>query len=251
MVRVFDPLVLWSASWRLSHNPEDGSKFLAGFCAKEGIAATREMAEEMLVKANDSLIAGTMGWIEIQAGEGYEASKKWVEEAKELQTARPELLLGLELYLSDKLRDYDKADVIKRILARDDLPMDFSRAALLGKAGMLLESHQLGQAEELAEKILAVEEQPFARWIKWVVAISSGSEESGSLHIKKMKDKWPGWMMLSMMALGWYYVGDIKQTMKIMLEAEKAGAKFEKIDNELVRLANSKEYQQMKSEGEQ
>jgi len=225
-LKIADPTSLRSITWKFSNDPEDGAKLLILVCRKRGIVRAREMAEEMIAQANDSLLAATMSWLEIQFGQGVEALKKWIEQAKKIQAKRQELLLSLELYLSERSLEYDAAEIIEAILARNDLPMDFSRHALLEKAKLFLQAHQWDRASQLADRILDLEELPFARWIKWVDATDA--------------------FLLSMTALGWFYVGDITQTMKLMHQAENTGAKFEYISNQLTKLANSDEYQNSK-----
>lgn len=247
-LKIADPTSLRSVAWKFSNDPQDGVKLLILVCHKRGIVGARELAAEMIAKVNDSLLAATMGSLEIQFGQGLEASKKWLEQAKEKQAKRQELLLGLELYLSKTSPEYNMAELIETILARNDLPMTFSRDALTTKAELFLQNRQFGPARQLADRILYLEEHPFARWVKWVTAFAQGDEEDADLHIKKVKDKWPDALLLSMKALGWFYIGNITQTLKLMRQAENAGAKFEYISNQLAVLANSDEYQNSKEE---
>ncbi len=247
-LKIADATSLRSTVWKFSNEPEDGVKLLVLVCQKRGIVGARELAEEMIAKVNDSLLAAAMGGLEIQFGQGPEASKKWVEHAKNTQAKRQELLLGLELCLSDTFSEYDTAELVEAILARNDLPMDFSRSALTRKADLLLQNRQWGHAGQFADKILDLEEHPFARWVKWVASMAQGNEDDAELHIEKAKGKWPDAFLLSMTALGWFYMGNITQTMELMRQAENSGAKFEYISNELVTLANSVEYHNSKKE---
>ncbi|MHC4638179.1 MAG: hypothetical protein ACYTBV_11875 [Planctomycetota bacterium] len=247
-LKITDPTPLRSVAWKFSNDPQDGVKLLILVCHNRGIAGARELAEEMIAKVNDSLLAATMGGLEIQYGQGPEASKKWLEHAKKMQAKRQELLLNLELYLSETSPEYNKAELIETILMRNDLPMDFSRHALRKKAELFLQNRQWGSAREIADRILNLEEEPFTRWIKWVTAIAQDDGEDADLHIKKVKGKWPDVLLLSMTALGWFYIGNITQTMKLMHQAEHAGAKFEYICKPLMALASSDEYQNSKEE---
>ena len=52
LVTFVDPTLLWSAVWKLSNNPHDGSRLLILTYIKYGIEAARQMAEEMLTKTN-------------------------------------------------------------------------------------------------------------------------------------------------------------------------------------------------------
>ncbi len=126
--------------------------------------------------------------------------------------------------------------------------MDFSRTALTGKAGQFLKNRQWAPARQLADRILDLEEEPFARWVKWVTAIAQGDEEDADLQIKKAKDKRPDARLFSMKAHGWFCIGDITQTMKFMRQAENAGAKLEHVSSQLAVLAKSSEYHNSKEE---
>ena len=220
-LKIADPSFFRTVAWKLSNDPDDGIKLLTLTSRQRGIIDARQLAQQMMAQTNDSSLAVTIAVLELQFGQGYQACAQWLQRAKQTQAKNPELLLGLELFLSEKLPGFNKAQLVDKILARNDLPFDFNRRALIVKSELFLEKRQWDSARKIADKILNLEEDPSARWTKWVTEIANGDRHRADVHFKKLKDKWPDNILLSMMALGWFYVGDSTQAISLMHRAEE------------------------------
>jgi hypothetical protein len=240
-IRLMDPEFFRKAAWKISGQSDDAIRLLILVSQKRGIAVSGQMAKEMMAKVNDCAIAVMAGFWEL-SNRNYEQAKTWLEDAKRSQAKNPEQLLYLELYLSQRFQEYNTEDILNRILERNDLPGAFTRQALVISAELHLEKHQWASADQIAEKILAVEEYPFARWIKWVIAIAAGRGREAEDILRQLGGMWQEAYLNKMKAFGWYYAGDIEQTYKYMELAEKGGIDLENAGKPISELAKSEGY---------
>lgn len=243
-VTIVDPTPLWSASWRLSHNPQDGCKLLVLVHSERGIEITRQIAEEMLDKSKDSELAAHIAFIELEYGAGIEEAKKWVKKARQGNFKNPEMLLRMELILSDEDND-ESNKVAEQILARNDLPMDFTLAALTEKAWALVEEKQFSEAEAAAERMLAIEENYDARFVKWIVCMAKGQQlQQAKEHLKKAKGNLslPEGLFHMIMARCCLILGRKNEAIEWLYEAEKAGFRSEESESAVGQLAHSEEF---------
>ena len=127
----------------------------------------------------------------------------------------------MELFLAEHLEDYDYPDVIEKILRRNDLPGQITRDALLGKAKLLLKTQQWDQAEVIADRILSIEENPNARWVKWVTTTARGDQIKAEAELKLTKGKMPAEALRGFMILGWLYMDDTNRANQLLKEFQR------------------------------
>jgi len=242
MLRVGDPVRLRSYVWRLSGEPGDAVRLLMVRHQRDGIEATRSEAGDMLEQCPDSEIAVAMGWIELAENRDASAAKKWITQAEERQCRRQELLLHLKLYLSDRLSEYDATEICERILNRNDLPGMVSLSALVNKSHILMEQGLWAQAEDIAEQILTVQEQPDARLVKWVTSRHQGQLGQAEKHFEKARKELSEPVFNILAAKGCLLMGQKQEAMEWLYKARRGGAGIDRNDSALGRLAHSDEF---------
>lgn len=233
-VPVFDRLRLIELIWALSREPADAAGVLTLTAATKGMDAACSRAEKMFTAHPDAQIAATMGWLRIQHAQNLPAASQWLKRARQAD-CEDVPLLGLELFLSEHLTEYNTEEVAARILARNDLPMQTTRDALLAEGQCLLRQQRWTEAEAVADRILAVEENPHARWIRWVTAIVSGDDAHAQTQLLIAGRKMPDAAMRGFVALGWLYMGDTERATQVLQEARSQGAKVGLINKDLDR----------------
>ena len=162
-VPIFDRLRLVKILWFLGREVEDGSAVIGLAAAQEGMDSARHEAERIFAQCNEAHITATIAWLEVQHDNDYSAAHDWVQKAKQADCANEQMLLMMELVLSTRLAEYNQAQIVERILSRNDLPMQFTREALLCKGGLLVNQHRWNQARRIAERILSIEDNEHAR----------------------------------------------------------------------------------------
>ena len=233
-VPVFDRLRLTELIWALSTDPADAAGVLTLTAAAKGMYDAHTRAEKMFTTHPDAQIAATMGWLQIQHAQNLPVASQWLKRARQAD-CEDVPLLGLELFLSEHLTEYDTEEVAGRILARNDLPMQTTRDALLVDGRRFLKQQQWTEAQAVADRILAVEENPQARWIRWVTAIVSGDDARAQTQLSIAGAKMPDAAMRGFVALGWLYMGDTERATQVLQEARKEGAGVGLINKDLDR----------------
>ena len=242
LVRILNPLLLWQTSWKLSHNPQDGGKLIVLTCRKYGIEAARQTAEEMLAQVKSCALASAIGSLEYVC-HNVEAVNKWVKMARNGNYEKPEMLLHLELLLSNILEEYDTKIVIEQVLSRNDLPMIVTLTALIVKANDLLEKRSWDKAEEIAEHILNIQEQPDARLIKWVTCSRRGEQTEADEHFAMAQGKLSNAVLAPLVAQGWLHMGDVGKAVEWLYKAGDPGFHIKQSKSQIGELARSEEFQ--------
>lgn len=242
LVTIFDPTSLWSACWKLSRSAGDGGKLLVLMARKYGVASVRETAEKMLEETRDCQLAVTMGFIEFGYREDIESVNRWVKLAREKGYRNPELLLALELALGEFVEGYDKPQIAEQILARNDLPAEVTLRALLVRALWLLEQQRWDEAEQIADKVLCIQEQGNARIIKWAACHKRAEHACGEIHFQKARQLLSPAIFNFMVAQGWFYMGQPKEAMEYLYQAKKRGIMLERLNSDVARLGGSQEF---------
>ena len=241
-VHVGNPIPLWSTSWKLSRRSEDGCKLLALVWSQYEIEPAREMAEKMIVESKDSRLAATVGFLEISYSKDFTAASMWVKKAKEIGCGNPEMLLQLELFLSEYLEEYDKDEIVEHVLSRNDLPGLATLSALICKANALLKRRCWDEAEKIANRILAIQEQPDARIMKWVICSVRGEQTKADEHFKKAQGKLPDAVFNTIVAQGWLFLGRVDRAMERLCSAEPDGFVLQQCKSEIGDLVRSEEF---------
>lgn len=233
-VPLFDRLRLIELIWALSREPSDIAGVLTLTAAGKGIETANTRAQELFSVYPYAQIALTMGWLQIQHARNLQAASQWLKRARQAD-CEDAPLLGLELFLSEHLAEYNTEEVTARILARNDLPMQTTRDALLAEGRRFLKQQRWTEAEAVADRILAVEENPQARWIGWVTAIINGDDARAQTQLSIASGKMSDAALRGFVALGWLYMGDTERATQVLQEARKEGTGVGLINKDLDR----------------
>jgi hypothetical protein len=240
-VRIYRTKGLRQIIWRLTGDSDDCCKLLFHLC-KDGVTAqARQITEQTIAESKDALPAAVIGMLEIQFNKDSEAVRRWVLFAEEHRCHNPEMLLLLRLLISAREGQEDEI-VIDEILSRNNLPGHFTQAALFSKAWKLTERKQWGEAEEIADKILTIEEQADARLTKWICCMVKGQEQEANAHLLQAKkcvsDSW----FKLLVAQGWLHLCNESKAMEWLCEAEKTGVVLKESKTPIGALFHSEKY---------
>lgn len=240
--RLANPLPILRAAWNLGWETSDAIGVITMTAQQEGLRAAGNAAQEMFEKTLDAQILVTLCWMHIQNDRNTESARHWYEYAQEHGIKNKEMLLPIKLYLAGQDNDPGKREILDEILGRNDLPMEFSRGALMDKAALLLKEKQWAQAEAIADRVLSIEDVSNATWVKWVTARQKHNDAAAADWEKQLfKQAGDGYAQL-LIAMGWLYIGERHKAMLALRRAEKNVKNIEQFDKDLAELAQSSEY---------
>ncbi len=242
IVGVFDTVPLLSACWKLTRIAEDGSILIVLMCRKHGTKCIRELAKKILVEMRDSGVAATIGTLEYAYEHNVEEANRWLKIAKDNGYKNQELLLHLELLLSNFFDEYDKEAIIDKILSRNDLPAHTTMAALIDRGNFFLENQQWEEAEQIAERVLSIQEQPDARIIKWVVYMRKNDKTQADKNFEKSKKGLPERVFNYIVAQGWVCLGDAGKAMEWLYKSDYDMFYIRESRSPVGQLARSEEF---------
>ncbi len=237
---VGNSLFFWKWAYNLSKSPQDASRYINTISRQQGIEAAREHFDRLMDTCPDGELASVMAWLEIQAGSDENASQI-IQQAKEKGFKNRHMMLYTELYLSGG-NNYRSSEVVDTIMERNDLPMEFTRAALVRKMWSLAEKKNIKEAEMLADRIIEIEEQPDARFVKWIACQNAGLEDQAMMHLEYAKQGMSDSVFNMLCAQGWLYMNDRERAMDSLKKAEDSGMRFAGENTALGRLAESTDY---------
>jgi tetratricopeptide (TPR) repeat protein len=242
VVKISNPLPIVRLSWKLSGDSQDAIGVISLTFGQQGIRAAEDVALSMFEKTADAQVLATLCWLEIQQENDLDAAKYYLTLGNDRGKSNVEMLLPVKLFLSNHFTEYVKEQILDEVLSRNDLPHEFSRGALLDRAALYLKDNKWKEAEEIADRVLAIEDIPNAYWIKWVTAIVRGEKEKAAkFHEKLKKQAGKGYAQV-LVALGWLYMGDRHKAMVELHKAESLVSNIEMFDKELAELTKSAEY---------
>jgi len=218
-----DALIIIRLICRITGDVDDWRRLLIFLCTKEGIEKARSEAEKMIARFGSAKISATIAYVEINndADSGMQLARKWIKEAKDKKLKDADAMLDLELCLSAEVAESER--VIEQILNRNDLQGETTRLALVHKARLLMSRGQWPQAEEVVDKILAVEENFDARLIKWISCSKSSKVEEGQKNLRELLRLPLDGYQKALVAGGWLTLGDKEKAMEWVRAAEKDG----------------------------
>jgi hypothetical protein len=250
MWRLFNPRPLLWMAWQLGHDSQDAVGVISLTAGQFGMSAASELAGRMFARVPDCQIYTTLAWVEIAQNNNLSAAERWLKIADGQGVLNRHLLYAVKLYLSDHGQSYNKAAIIEEMLRRNDLPGEYTRDAMLGKAAILLKQKKWAEAEQLANHILKVEDNPHALWVKWVVAASHNKDSEAQRLLQELLAKSASGQMYCMVALGWQYIGNRHEAMLALHEAEKYNVNIDLFDKELGEMTKTAEYYILKESEE-
>jgi len=172
----------------------------------------------------------------------YPAAARWLEEARAMDCKHSQVLLLLELYCGAVLPEYDMLETAERILSRNDLPMNYTSLALGVKGDKLLEQGHWAEAEAIADRILVLEEKPYARSVKWITSLRRGDQAEAQRHISFTEKQMPKPLFHSDVAGGLLLLGRRTEAMEELRKAVAAGFRVFPTKSAISQLATSEDF---------
>ena len=238
-LHVFDPLKAAEVIWFLTAEAADGASVIVLAARGRGLDSARQRAEAIFARRCDEQVAAAIGWMEALEARDLAAAAQWIERCRQAGCEDGPALLQLELSLSEHLEGYDYPELIERILSRNDLPGNITRDALLGKAKLLLRARQWDRAQEIAERILAIEDHAIAWWVGWVTAVAAGDGEAGRTEYAQAAAGMRPEVFLGYEALGWLYAGDEEKAAEALSSRTPDGKQAVFVDRDLADFVRS------------
>lgn len=217
-------LVKWI--WTIGREVEDGCRLINLAGQRKGLEAARVLAGQILTETRSARIAITIGFVEREHDPDCIAIKGWIDRAEELDCTDRQLLLILKFICSNYFPEYDIKQVIEEMLACKYLPMEYSRAALVEKADILLSEKRWEEAEEIADHLLGVKEDPSARIIKWILSLQRSDKRRAAIHFAKSQGNLPDPVYFSQVGQGYLYLGRDSEAMEWLYKAVKGGMQW-------------------------
>ncbi len=230
IVPIVDRQTLIRALWYLTRRPGYACSLILLAAQRQGIDAARQVAEQAFAICPDGSIIATIGQIELQAGFYLDRAAGWLQRARQAPALLdPDALLLFMLQLSDHIPNLSTQALVDGILSRNDLPMDLSRTALGIRAELALRQQRWAEAEDIAERILSIEDHPTGRWIFWVAAAGRQDAQEAQRQFQLIPRILLGNQYPILIANGYLYLGDLFQCHKYLRQALDAGVSEHRI----------------------
>ncbi len=236
-----DTTGLWAIVFKLTRDGEDGSSFLYTIYLRYGIDEARNSAKKIIEMTKSARPAALIASIEFHQGE-IGGTQEWVKLAEEKNTEDLEQLLVIKLYLSEFFPDYDKRDIVDRILSINYLPSEVTRLALIEKAFIALEDKDWPLAEKIADRILAVEEHYSARIVKAAVALVNNQMNEAEKMLKKAQQKVMPAQFYPLASHALLCIGHTEMAMEYLCRAGKLDNRLVNSNTAIGKLARSQEF---------
>jgi len=226
-VPIIDEYTLVKWIWQVGRRVEDGCRLIYMSVQKDGLESGREIAHRLLKETRSAQIVGVIGGLEGQYNSGrIIAVKDWIDLSEELNCKDQHLLMMLKLLCSVVLEEYDREAIVDEMLACNYLPMDDSRSALVEKADILLNNKCWQQAEKIADHLLCVKEDAYARYVKWVVSLQRSDHVQSEIHFAKSKGTELECEHSAMIGQGYLYLDREDEAMEWLYKAVKGGLQW-------------------------
>jgi len=242
LLRFFDTTRLWWYCWTLTCSPEDAARLLATVYHRKGRVAAADLASQVIEKTRACDPVAMIACIELMDG-NFDAAHNWIKLAEDENYKNPENLLFAKLLLSDYHPEYDKGEVTEQVLSRNDLPPTITQLALINKAFILLGEQKNIDAEKIADKILAISEDPCARVIKWAVCLVNNQTAFADAHLQKARQKRPPRLLNPLIAQACLCIGDNDAAMDWLYQAGELDFKIAASDSPVGKLYRSQQFQ--------
>lgn len=244
-VPIFSQLSLAEKIFFLTNDADDGIMVIWLINKTMGIEQVRTKAKAVLEKCPSARITYMIAMFEMHQNPDCVAAEKWVASAKQNNYIDRHFLYQLELYFGDCLEDYDSDQILDEMLACNYLPPDHTYSALLLKKEMLVGEHQWAEAEEIADRMLSIKEDPNARITKWLVCRVRKDYAQADEHLAAASQKLPEDDLNIFAVEGCLHLGDEQGAMEYLYRSVKKGLKLERMlsdDSEVDRLLDSERF---------
>jgi hypothetical protein len=203
--------IFWANTWILQ----------AG--QKQGIEKARELAGRLMERYKDARIALQMGMVEYRYFKNPAAAAEWIRRAEAMNCNFQEELLYLKLILADHVPSYHPERTVDEMLSRNDLSMEYSRAARLVQAELWIRRREWQKADTLLSAMLHIESEPLIHIYKWMTSVALDRPEQGQAELSIARKGLPGHRSLFYEALGMFYLGRPAEAQKLLAAAIEQG----------------------------
>jgi hypothetical protein len=210
-------------AWKVGREPSWVNTWIILVCQEEGMDRARELAEQLLDQHKDARIAHQIGTMELMFQRDPAAADRWIRMAETANCKNQEELLYLKLLLSEHIPAHNAERVIEELLARNDMPMEYSRAARLAQTEMQLRRGQWQKADEILDPMLKIESMPMFYIYKWITSLAQGRSKQAEESLSEAKKGLGGPQFLFYQALGWFYLGREDQAKAFLERAIQEG----------------------------
>lgn len=220
--------------WKIGNNIQDACRYIH-FCVREkGITDAEKTAADIFKITGDARIIACICSISIGVYRNTHHAETWIQKVNDTGCSNPQMLLLTKLTIATIKGDYRERDtLIKEILDRNDLPGAFTSNALIEKARIYIEHAEWEKAEEIADNILHIMENPSVRWIKWMCCRNAGNENRANTHFLKFKKLTKEPDQSYLLGMGYYYLGDKEHAKQAFITSINNGLNKELINRNI------------------
>jgi hypothetical protein len=209
--------------WKITREPLWVNTWLMQVCQQDGMEGARQLAEQLLDRCKDARIAHQIGTMELMLQKDPAAADRWIRIAEAADCRYQEELLYLKLLLADHIPAYNTSRVIEDILARKDMPMEYSRAARLVQAEQWIRRQEWQKADELLDTMLKIESVPQLHIYKWMTSLALDRSKQADENLLAARKGFAGPQFLFYEALGRHYLGHEDLAKELLKQAIQAG----------------------------
>ncbi|MBM4103166.1 MAG: hypothetical protein FJ263_03830 [Planctomycetes bacterium] len=193
--------------WKISREVFWVNTWILQAAQEQGIEKARDLAGRLLELHKDARIALQMGVMEYRFLKNPAAAGEWIRRAEAANCNFQEELLYLKLILADHIPSYRPERIIDEILLRNDLSMEYSRAARLVQAELWIRRREWQKADDLLNAMLHIESEPQIHIYKWMTSLALNQPEQGQEELLIARKGLPDHRSLFFEALGMFYLG--------------------------------------------
>jgi hypothetical protein len=216
-------LNLAAAIWKVGREPQWVNTWIMLVCQREGMEGARQLAGQLLDRYKDARIAHQIGTMELMFQKDPAAADRWIRMAEATNCRNQEELLYLKLLLADHIPSYNAGRVIGEIMARNDIPMEYSRAARLVQAELWIRKQDWQKADELLDSMLNIESMPMLHIYKWMTSLALDHPKQAEENMVAARKSVAGPQLLFYEALGRFYLGQKELAKELLGQAISAG----------------------------
>jgi hypothetical protein len=245
-VPVVDRYVLVKWIWKISRKVDDGCSLvnmtMYGTEAKEAnSAAAKLLAEEVFSVTRSAQAMEALAGFEI-SNKNYIGANDYIVKAEQAGCDDMHHLLMIKLYCAEHLDEYQSEEIVEEMLSCNCLSMAHTREALLAKANILLDKNDYTAAEEIADHLLAVREDAYARYFKGIVSLNRNQDETARSNFLKSRGNMPKEEFHAVIGMTYINNGRKQEGMEWLFKAVNAGFNVTQGNGVLWEVYNSKEY---------
>lgn len=186
IIPIFDQLVLAKIIMKLTGSISDTLVYLNYYILSNPIEASRNLADRFLSHTGDSKVAVLISIAEQNLNNTIQA-EQWIAKAIDANCANQDFLFWPKLIISISKGTPDY-NIVDEIISHNDLPMNYSSLAYRLKCNQLVFSDQLEQANNLATKVLCIQDYYIAYFIQWTYQVSKSNLIKGEKILSKAID---------------------------------------------------------------